>query len=76
MKIRLEMVQGLKIGVDSYMKQLVKELQADYKLSDYEALDIALKIQQNAVLKAGLVVSTNKDEPTALESIAMHLGQG
>lgn len=52
------------------VKTLAKELKSEYKLSDFEALTIALKAEQNGLLKSAFVVSPLDDKPTALEAIA------
>lgn len=46
------------------------------KLSDYEKLSIAVQMQRNDILRAGLVVSQGDKHASALESIAMQLGMG
>ena len=51
------------------------ELKLDYpKLSDYELLSIAVQMQQNDILVAGLNVSQSDKRPAALEYIAILLG--
>jgi len=44
-------------------------------LSEYESLNLAIQYQRNELLKAGLVVSGNDSHPSALESIAMSMGE-
>lgn len=47
----------------------------DYpKLSDYELLNLAIQIQRNQILQAGLNVSSQDKYPSALEAIAISLG--
>lgn len=51
------------------------DLKLDYpKLSEYELLSIAVQMQRNDILKAGLVVFETDGSPSALEAIAMQLG--
>lgn len=51
------------------------DLKLDYpKLSDYELLLIAVQMQRNDILKAGLTVFETDTTPPALEAIAMQLG--
>ena len=54
--------------------KLVKELKEMYTLSDYEALDIAIKIETKDIIKKAFVVNDNDKFPVALEAIAMALG--
>jgi len=56
------------------LKSLAKDLQEDFKLSDYEALNLALKIEQNELLRIAFVISSSDKYPTGLESIAIALG--
>ena len=52
-----------------------KGLKDNYpKLSDYELLKIAVQMQRNDILRAGLNVSQSDTHPSALEAIAMQLG--
>ncbi|SHJ66373.1 hypothetical protein [Bacteroides stercorirosoris] len=51
------------------------DLKLDYpKLSDYELLSIAVQMQRNDILKAGLTVFETDGTPPALEAIAIQLG--
>lgn len=51
------------------------DLKLDYpKLSDYELLSIAVQMQRNDILKAGLTVFKTGGTPPALEAIAIQLG--
>ena len=60
--------------VQSYTA-IVKELKLDYpKLSDFEVLNIALQMQRNQILQAGLNVNSQDKYPSALEAIAISLG--
>lgn len=55
--------------------EIVKDLKLDYpKLSDFEVLKLAIQIQRNQILKAGLNVSSSDKHPSALEAIAISLG--
>lgn len=47
-------------------------LEAEWNISDFEALQIAVKIQHNKILSAAFVL--NHNGPGALEAIAMELG--
>ena len=65
--------------ISSSVKELVKELKLEYKLSEYEALTIALKVEHNELLKqsndlinCGLGADSG-DQPRFLEAIAMAL---
>jgi len=51
----------------------VKELRLDYpKLTDFEALQLAVQMQRNEIMKRAFVISSSDDYPSALEKIAMH----
>ena len=67
---------GLKYGVhlSTDVRELAKDLKEDYKLTDYEALTLALKAEQNELLKLGFVISSSDSYPTGLEAIANALG--
>ena len=53
--------------------KLSKELKTEYKnLSDFEALQIATRIQRNHILAESFAVS--KNQPSAIERIAIELG--
>lgn len=55
--------------------EIVKDLKLDYpKLSDFEFLNLAVQIQRNQILQAGLNVSRLDKYPSALEAIAISLG--
>jgi len=68
---------GLKYGVQlsSDVISLAEELQKSYELTNYEAMDLALKAEQNELLKLAFVISSSDNYPSALESIAIALGQ-
>lgn len=55
------------------IKKTVKELKVDFKLTDYEALDIATKIDYNNIMQSALLVSEGGRNPNALEFIGMAL---
>lgn len=67
---------GLKYGVSisSDVKELTADLKENYKLSDYEALSLSLKAEQNELLKLGFVISSSDNYPSGLEAIANALG--
>jgi hypothetical protein len=67
---------GLKYGVrvSSDVRELAKDLKEDYKLTDYEALTLALRAEHNELLKLGFVISSSDSYPTGLEAIANALG--
>ena len=56
------------------ISKIVKDLALDYKLTDVEALTIAVQIQRNQILENGLVVSRSDGTPTGLEALAIALG--
>jgi hypothetical protein len=61
-------------AVQTY-SQIVKDLRLDYpKLSDFEVLNVAIQLQRNQILQAGLNVSNRDNHPSALEAIAICLG--
>lgn len=59
--------------VSTTIRNLTKSIQQEYKLSDYEALTIALKIEENELFRKAHVVSSNDKYPSALENIAIAL---
>ena len=68
---------SLKYGVDlsSDVIELAKEIQKDYEgISNYQALDLALKAEQNELLKLAFVISSNDSTPSGIEAIAIALG--
>lgn len=52
--------------------EIADELIKNKKISEFEALQIAVKIQHNRVLSDAFMLDTG--EPSALEMIAMQLG--
>jgi hypothetical protein len=59
--------------VSSEIRNLTKSIQQEYKLSDYEALTIALKIESNELFRKANVISSTDAYPSALENIAIAL---
>jgi hypothetical protein len=58
-------------SIDGYCK----DLKLNYpKLSEYECLSIAVQMQRNDILIAGLAVPGMDTYPPALEAIAIQLG--
>ena len=59
------------------ISEYYNQIKLDYPtLSDYELLSIAVQMQHNDILRAGLVVSQADSHPSALEGITMQLGIG
>jgi hypothetical protein len=54
------------------VKEIAKELCEHWSITDYEALNIAVKIQQNRLFKEAYVLGSQS--PGALEAIAIQLG--
>ena len=67
---------GFKYGasVSNDVKELAKDLKDEYKLTDFEALTLALKAEQNELLKLGFVISSSDNHPSGLEAIAIGVG--
>lgn len=67
---------GLKYGVSlsKDVIELAKDLQTEYKLTNYEALTLALKAEKNELLKLGFVISSSDSHPSGLEAIAIGVG--
>ncbi|QHS59850.1 histidine kinase [Chitinophaga agri] len=61
-------------NISSDVKEIAKELKEGYKLTDFEALTLALKAEQNELLKRAFVISSTDAHPTGLEAIATALG--
>ena len=55
------------------LEQTVIGLQKDFKLTDYEALRIALEVERNNLFIKAHVISSTDEYPSALEKIAMEL---
>lgn len=57
-----------------HLSKEVKLLQESYKLTDYEALDIALKKEYiNLYRQANVLIKDGTETPSALEKIAIEL---
>ena len=50
------------------------EMLNQYNLTDYERIDLALKIQQNRIIEEAFMVKPESETPGALEAIAIQLG--
>ena len=61
-------------SISSDVKALAKDLQENYKLTDYEALSLALKAEHNDLFIRAFVITASDNTPTALEAIANALG--
>lgn len=61
-------------NVSSSVKELAKDLQENFKLTDFEALSLALKAEQNDLFRRAFVITASDNYPTALEAIANALG--
>jgi hypothetical protein len=61
--------------ISTEVKVLVKSIQKDYNLTNYEALNIALKVETNELFRKAYVISSNDSNPSALEKIAMVLNE-
>lgn len=57
------------LSIPKKVKNLANSLQEDYRLTAYEALDIALKSERNEILSRAFVVSDSDTNPTALEKL-------
>lgn len=55
------------------VKKLAASIQQDYDLTNYEALDIALKAEANELYRKANVISSTDAYPSALENIAIAL---
>jgi len=59
----------------SSFHEIAKDLRENYeKLTEFESLTLAIQIERNQILKAGLNVSSSDAHPSALEAIAISLG--
>jgi hypothetical protein len=61
-------------GLSKGARELADELKKNYNLTDYESLQLALKAEQNEILKTGFAISSSDKYPTGLEVIAISLG--
>ena len=57
------------------VKKLAEELQESFKLTDYEALSLALKAEQNELLRQAFVITSDNNYPSALEAISNAIGR-
>ncbi|UQD55394.1 histidine kinase [Flavobacterium sp. K5-23] len=64
----------MKTSIRKYA-EIARELKVNYpKLTEYEILTLAIQIERNEILENGLVVSSNDNEPSGIEAIAIALG--
>ncbi len=63
---------GLNLSKDA--KKLANDFKEEFKLSDFEALSLALKAEQNELIKISFNISNSDSHPTNLEAIAIALG--
>ena len=61
------------MNVSTEIRNLTKSIKLEYKLSEYEALTIALKIEANELFRKANVISSDNSYPSALEKIAIEL---
>lgn len=61
--------------VSTVIRNLTKSIKQEYKISDYEALTIALKIEENELFRKAHVISSDDKYPSALEKIAIELSE-
>lgn len=57
------------LSLSPKVSKLADDLKREYKLSNFEALDIALKIEKNQILERAFVLSDSDGQPTALEKL-------
>jgi hypothetical protein len=50
------------------------QLKEDYELTDFEALQIAAKVQQTSVFADAMMLYNGQNAPSALEALSMALG--
>ncbi len=62
------------VNISRDVKKLATELKREFKISDYESLTLALKVEQNELIKKAFVISSTDSHPTGLEAIAISLG--
>lgn len=55
------------------VKDLALDLKEQYKISDFEALSLALNVERNEVLSRAFVLTDSDEHPTALEKIVHKL---
>ena len=56
-------------------RKLAESIQKEYILTNYEALDIALKVESNDLFRKANVISSDDSYPSALEKIAIELSE-
>ena len=56
-------------------RKLAESIQKEYNLTNYEALDIALKAEANDLFRKANVISSDDSYPSALEKIAIELSE-
>lgn len=57
------------LSLSDKVRRLATSLVDEYGLSQYNALDIALKVEKNEILERAFVLSDSDAEPTALEKL-------
>jgi len=62
-------------GTPASTRELARNFKDHLKVTDYEAFSLALKVEQNELLKQAFVISSTDAHPGALEKIAMSLGE-
>ncbi|MDJ1469731.1 hypothetical protein QNI19_14960 [Cytophagaceae bacterium DM2B3-1] len=62
------------MAISNDVIQDAKQLQKQFKLTDFEALSLAIQAERNLILERGLLVSPDNSYPTGLEAIAIALG--
>jgi len=62
------------MSIQSVIKYAEELQEYSEKLTDSDALRLAIEIERNEILRAGLNVSTNDSYPSALEALAIALG--
>jgi hypothetical protein len=62
------------MSIQSVIKYAEELKEYSKKLTDSDALRLAIEIERNEILRAGLNVSTDNSYPSALEALAMALG--
>jgi hypothetical protein len=63
-----------RVNISNYVAAVAKDLKHEYKLSDFEALSLALNAEKNEIIKLGFVLHSNDERPSGLEAIALSLG--
>ena len=68
----MKLKHGVSISRD--VRELANYLKDEYKLTNFEAFSLALKAEQNELLKLGFVISSSDSHPSGLEAIAIGVG--